>query len=152
MQTIIAKDFHWEMAHRLPFHDGGCKNLHGHSYKARVELTGEPDANGMVMDYFDLKKLVMPIVERLDHAFICDTSDTVMVEFFQKNPLKVVYVDFPTTAENIAAYFIREIQKKLQEKIITITALNVRVHETERTFAEVKVTMPAFEHQDNKLS
>lgn len=140
------------MAHRLQFHEGGCKNLHGHSYKVRVELTGEPDNHGMVMDYFDLKKLVTPIVERLDHAFICDTSDTMMVEFFQKNPLKVVYVDFPTTAENIAAYFVREIQKKLQEKMIPISSLNVRVHETERTFAEVKVTMSDLEHQGNQFS
>jgi len=42
------------MAHRLPFHDGGCRNVHGHSYSMTIELVGEPDRNGMVLDYFDM--------------------------------------------------------------------------------------------------
>lgn len=142
MLTVIAKDFHWEMAHRLPFHEGGCKNLHGHSYKVRVELAGNPDNNGMVMDYFDLKTLVAPIIERLDHAFICDTTDSIMVDFFQFHPLKVVYVDFPTTAENIALYFLREIEEKLRTLHTNILTITIRVHETERTFAEVRTDVP----------
>ncbi len=136
MTTTIAKDFHWEMAHRLPFHEGGCKNLHGHSYKLRVEIEGETDERGMVMDYYDLKSLIAPLVDALDHSFLCDRSDAVMASFFAENPLKVVYVDFPTTAENIALYFLREIKVKLAP-YKSLQHLNVRVHETERTFAEV---------------
>ncbi|MGA1250362.1 MAG: 6-pyruvoyl trahydropterin synthase family protein, partial [Candidatus Kapaibacteriota bacterium] len=53
MISRIAKEFHWEMGHRLPFHDGGCQNIHGHSYTMRVEVIGEIDpATGMVIDYF----------------------------------------------------------------------------------------------------
>ena len=35
----IAKEFRWEMGHRLPLHDGACRNLHGHTYKAVVTLS-----------------------------------------------------------------------------------------------------------------
>src|SRR5256885_5275357 len=99
MLTTIAKDFRWEMAHRLPFHEGGCRNVHGHSYQMWVELSGEPDPNGMVLDYFVLKQMVDPLVAEIDHSFLCDRADTLIVEFLEQSKLKGVYVDFPTTAE-----------------------------------------------------
>jgi 6-pyruvoyltetrahydropterin/6-carboxytetrahydropterin synthase len=64
----IAKEFKWEMGHRLPEHFDKCKNIHGHSYKMIVELEGEILESGMVMDYYDLKKIINPIVEKLDHS------------------------------------------------------------------------------------
>lgn len=138
MITRIAKEFHWEMAHRLPFHTGGCQNVHGHSYRLWVEIEGEPDSHGMVMDYLDLKMIVEPLVKQLDHSFLCDRADELMMQFFHSNSLKVNYVDFPTTAENIAAYLLKEITLRLKEsQSIPVKRLRVRVQETERTFAEV---------------
>ncbi|MFY8001955.1 MAG: 6-pyruvoyl trahydropterin synthase family protein [Candidatus Kapaibacteriota bacterium] len=138
MKTRIAKEFHWEMAHRLPLHAGGCQNVHGHSYKLWVELEGEPDSHGMVMDYYDLKTIVEPLVKQLDHSFLCDRSDELMMRFFHENTLKVNYVDFPTTAENIAVYLLKHITTRLREsQNVPIKRLCVRVHETERTYAEV---------------
>src|SRR5437868_1916429 len=61
MLTRIAKDFRWEMAHRLPEHEGGCRNVHGHSYRMWVEISGEPQANGMVLDYFEISAIVDPM-------------------------------------------------------------------------------------------
>lgn len=138
MKTRIAKDFRWEMGHRLPFHDGGCQNIHGHSYRLRVEISGEPDTNGMLLDYFDLKTIVQPLVDMLDHSFICDESDTVMCAFFRANPMKTVFVPFSTTAENIAQYILEYLKKefsKINNKRVEV--LTVRICETEDTFAEV---------------
>jgi 6-pyruvoyltetrahydropterin/6-carboxytetrahydropterin synthase len=139
MTTRIAKEFRWEMAHRLPYHTSGCQNIHGHSYRLWVEIEGEPDeTRGMVLDYLDLKSAVEPLVKQLDHAFLCDRSDELMTRFFRENTLKVVYVDFPTTAENIAAYLMKEIAKRLREsQSVLLKRLRIRLHETERTFAEV---------------
>lgn len=142
MLTRIAKEFHWEMAHRLPYHTGGCQNVHGHSYKLWVELEGEPNTQGMVLDYLELKQVVAPLVDGLDHSFLCDRSDEVMMKFFAENPLKVVIVDFPTTAENIASHLIDEISSRLQEHITAenmqrLKTIRVRVQETERTYSEV---------------
>ena len=136
MLTTIAKDFRWEMAHRLPLHEGGCRNVHGHSYRMWVELTGEPDAMGMVLDYFTLKQLVDPLVAEVDHSFLCDRSDALIVEFLERSGLKAVYVDFPSTAENIARWFFERLSILFSE-MKHLTELRVRIQETERTSAEV---------------
>lgn len=133
--TRIAREFHWEMGHRLPFHEGGCRNIHGHSYRMQVVLEGRLDAQGMVMDYFDMKALVQPLVDRVDHSFLCDDQDSTMLSFFAENPLKHVVVPFLTTAENLVGWFLSEIARLLAsyENIVTIS---VRIHETERSYAE----------------
>ncbi len=152
MLTRIAKDFRWEMAHRLPNHNGGCRNVHGHSYRMWVELTGEPDDQGMVMDYFDLKKMVDPLISEIDHAFLCDLSDTLIVNFLESSGLKAVYVDFPTTAENLAKWFFDRLKTLFnsvddgssvdeRSSMKHLSELRVRIQETERTYAEVSGTI-----------
>lgn len=133
--TRISKEFHWEMGHRLPFHEGGCRNIHGHSYRMRVVVEGRLDDHGMVLDYFDLKSLVDPLVAQLDHAFLCDDNDAEMLAFFAANPLKHVVVPFLSTAENLAGWFLDQIAHKLHP-YKNIVAITVRIHETERTYAE----------------
>ncbi len=140
MLTRIAKDFRWEMAHRLPEHTGGCRNVHGHSYRMWIELAGEPDEQGMVLDYFTLMEMVAPLVAEIDHAFICDRSDTLIVNFLESSGLKAVYVDFPTTAENIAKWFFERL-RFLFAPMKHLSELRVRIEETERTYAEVSGTI-----------
>ncbi|NQW30989.1 MAG: 6-carboxytetrahydropterin synthase [Ignavibacteria bacterium] len=133
--TRISKQFRWEMGHRLPNHNGLCKNVHGHGYEAHVILDGHVDATGMVMDYFDLKTMVQPIIDELDHCFMVDESDVVMKEFFASHPMKVVELNAPTTAENIASYLVKRISTQFPENH-NVTRLTVRVFETEKTYAE----------------
>jgi len=136
MRTSIAKQFRWEMGHRLPNHPGLCRNIHGHSYEAQVILVGEPDESGMVMDYFDVKTMVQPLIDQLDHCFLLDASDTVMKEFFVSHPMKVVEINVPTTAENIAHYLLQHIISQLPVGH-RIESVKVRIYETEKTYAEV---------------
>jgi 6-pyruvoyltetrahydropterin/6-carboxytetrahydropterin synthase len=130
----IAKEFHWEMGHRLPFHSGKCKNLHGHSYKCMVELTGDPDSNGMVVDYFDLKKVIGPIIAELDHSFMVSKNDKEVIETLDKLNSQKVVVDFESTAENICLYLLDKIKSSNLPK--NIHSIKVRVFETENTYAE----------------
>lgn len=139
MRTAISKQFRWEMGHRLPFHDGLCKNIHGHSYEAHVILIGEPDAHGMVMDYFDVKTMMQPIIDELDHCFLLDDGDDVLAQFFHDHPMKVVRVSFPTTAENIARYLVDRAVAALPPNH-RIDIVRIRVYETEKTYAEVERT------------
>ncbi len=136
MYTKISKTFRWEMAHRLPFHEGGCRNVHGHSYAMTIEVAGMPDGNGMVLDYFDLSSILAPMIEEIDHSFLCDRSDALCRDFLESSKLKAVFVDFPTTAENIAQWFF----EKLSDAFVVhknIHELRIAVAETERTSAEV---------------
>lgn len=140
MRTTISKQFRWEMGHRLPLHDGLCKNVHGHSYEAHVILSGEPDASGMVMDYFDLKTIVQPLIDELDHCFLLDDSDTVMHAFFAQHPMKIVRVPFPSTAENIARMLAERVAKNIPASA-AIDEVKVRVYETEKTYAETAIQL-----------
>jgi len=137
MLTTISKRFRWEMGHRLPQHDGLCKNLHGHSYAMKVFLTGEPDSSGMVMDYFDVTSLVAPLIAELDHAFIADKHDTEVVSFLTANNLKMVVIDVPTTAENLAVYALQFVLSKLPKQH-TLVKVALSIQETEKTSAFIE--------------
>ena len=137
MRTTISKQFRWEMGHRLPMHKGLCRNIHGHSYEAHIILSGELDEQGMVMDYFDMKGLIQSKVDELDHAFLCDASDAVVLEFLKEHNLKHVIVNFPTTAENIARMLCDHVVSMLPAEH-RLDAVKIRVFETEKTYAEVE--------------
>jgi 6-pyruvoyltetrahydropterin/6-carboxytetrahydropterin synthase len=130
----IAKEFTWEMGHRLSFHKGKCKNLHGHSYKCMIELTGDPDASGMVLDYFDMKTIIEPIIDNFDHAFMVYENDFEVIEALEKLNSRKVVVDFETTAENICLYILKQIRSSDLPK--NVKSVKVRVMETDNSYAE----------------
>jgi len=136
----IAKNFTWEMGHRLPFHDGGCQNIHGHSYSMRVMVKGKLDENGMVVDYFDIRSAVAPIVDRLDHAFLCDESDSDVLGFLRQSGSKHVAVPFSSTAENIAAWLLDQVLGALSS-YSNVETVSVRLRETTATYAEVSASL-----------
>ena len=130
----IAKEFRWEMGHRLPDHFGKCKNIHGHSYKMLVEFSGELDKSGMIIDYYDVEKIINPVIEKLDHAFMVNKNDKVVLDFLEKMDSKRVVVNFESTAENICKYLLNEVSKtSLPENVKEI---KVRVQETTEDYAE----------------
>ena len=130
----IAKEFHWEMGHRLPEHFGLCKNIHGHSYKMIVVFEGELDEHGMVIDFYDVEKIINPIIEKLDHAFMVKNDDKITLEFLEKLDSKKVVVDFFATVENICIYISDKIIKSNLPK--NIKFIKVRVYETSEDYAE----------------
>ena len=130
----IAKEFRWEMGHRLPEHFGLCKNIHGHSYKMIVEFEGELDKNQMVIDYYDVEKIVNPVMEKLDHSFMVTEDDKIVLEFLEKMKSKKVVVNFNSTAENICNYLLAEIKKCSLPS--NISSVKVRVYETQFDYAE----------------
>jgi 6-pyruvoyltetrahydropterin/6-carboxytetrahydropterin synthase len=135
----IAKEFHWEMGHRLPEHFGKCKNIHGHSYKMIVEVEGDVLDSGMVMDYYDLKKIVNPIIEEVDHAFMVYKNDKKIVEFLEEMNSKKIVVDFQSTVENICRYFLDKINSAGLPN--NVNSLNVRIYETHDDYAEEKILL-----------
>jgi 6-pyruvoyltetrahydropterin/6-carboxytetrahydropterin synthase len=129
----VAKEFSWEMGHRLPFHQGKCKNLHGHSYRAIIEFEGTVDENGMVVDFYAMKQMVQPVIEQLDHAFVLHKGDTDISEFLKNQGSKVCLLDFHSTAENLCTFLLSGISPSCPENIQSIT---VRLYETADAYAE----------------
>lgn len=78
---LIYKEFRFEAAHRLPHHSGKCYRLHGHSWIGRVyvksnNLIQEGDKQGMVIDFEDIKKYLIPLLEQfLDHHYLNETME-----------------------------------------------------------------------------
>lgn len=133
----ISKQYRWEMGHRLPFHKGLCKNIHGHSYTMFVEITGKLDKNGMIIDFFDLNKIVKPIIEKYDHAFLCWKGDKKVLNFLTKNKMKKVVVDYHSTVENICSDFLDNLTNKLLDiKNHKFEELTVKIYESPNSYAE----------------
>jgi 6-pyruvoyltetrahydropterin/6-carboxytetrahydropterin synthase len=133
----IAKEFHWEMGHRLPEHFGLCKNIHGHSYKMILTVEGEMNQQQMVIDYYDLEKIISPIIQELDHAFMVNKDDKLVLEFLNQINSKKVVVDFDATVENICLFILNKIKTASLPK--NIKAIAVRIYETQFDYAEERL-------------
>lgn len=69
----VFKEFTFEAAHRLPHvpADHKCARLHGHSFAVRISVQGPLDARlGWVMDFADIKRIVGPVIDELDHRYL----------------------------------------------------------------------------------
>jgi len=143
MDSIIrvTKEFPFEMAHVLWNYDGPCRNVHGHSYRLFVTITGTPindpgnPKNGMVIDFSDLKSIVKKeIVSVFDHAVVVSSRyEKEKRDMFTKLFGNTVIVDYQPTCENLVADFAEKIAKHLPGGV---TLHNLKLYETATSFAE----------------
>ena len=138
----ITKQFNFETGHALYGYDGKCKNVHGHSYKLSVTVTGEPISDnsnvkyGMVIDFGDLKKIVKEeIVDLFDHAtvFNKNTPHVELAKELQDRGHHVLLVDYQPTSEMMVIDFAKKIKARLPENIELFA---VKLQETETSYAE----------------
>jgi 6-pyruvoyltetrahydropterin/6-carboxytetrahydropterin synthase len=141
----VAKRFRWEAAHRIPWHEAGCRHLHGHSYRMMVELEGEPtDASpgggAMLIDFKHVKRMVAPVVDAMDHATLVHASDTELREAVEVLDSKVYVMPADTTAENVALHVAAEIQQRGADVLRAhgVETIRVQVWETETCYAEAE--------------
>jgi 6-pyruvoyltetrahydropterin/6-carboxytetrahydropterin synthase len=69
----IYKDIVFEAAHRLPnvAPSHRCYNLHGHTFRCRVECEGPLEPRlGWVVDFADVDAAVGPVVREIDHKYL----------------------------------------------------------------------------------
>ena len=140
----IVKEYRWEMGHRLRFHDGVCRNLHGHSYKLSIELTGKQNETGMLIDFYELDKIVSPIISKFDHAFFAAEEDVELIKALKSLDSNVIIKDFEPTAENLSCYFADKFSDS--HFPANIEQIRVRIYESEESFAETEINF-----EKNKL-
>ena len=137
----VTKEFPFEMAHVLWNYDGPCKNVHGHSYRLFVTLSGFPTdnkdnpKNGMVIDFSDLKSIVKKqIVNIFDHSVVLSNRiDEEKTEMFKKMFGNTVLVDYQPTCENLVADFADRIAPHLPTGV---KLHSLRLYETATSYAE----------------
>lgn len=70
-RVAITKEFLFDAAHHLEMYEGKCRNIHGHTYKLAITISGYLNQLGMVIDFYDLQKIVNGlIIDKLDHHYL----------------------------------------------------------------------------------
>jgi len=127
------------MAHAIDGYSGACRHVHGHSYElhvtARNLLDGKDDylpAPGFVVDFKEIKQLMEPIIESLDHKLVLS------LDYLEKYPgfrdlENLVTWDYEPSAENILIYVRHALQKKL---LPNIELHKLKIYETNNSYAE----------------
>ncbi len=137
----VTKEFSFEMAHVLWNYDGPCKNVHGHSYRLFVTLSGSPvdnpenPKNGMVIDFGDLKSIVKKqIVNIFDHSVVLsDRIEKGKTDLFARLFGNTVLVSYQPTCENLVADFAERISTHLPSGV---RLHSLKLYETATSFAE----------------
>jgi 6-pyruvoyltetrahydropterin/6-carboxytetrahydropterin synthase len=81
VRTSITRTFRFEAAHQLPWHEGKCRHLHGHSYRLEVTVSGPVGPQGIVLDFADLRAEVeRAVIDRYDHRYLNDLMDNPTAE------------------------------------------------------------------------
>ena len=87
-----------------------CRRMHGHSFVVDVCIAGDIDPEtGILMDFGDIKQVVKPLIEQLDHYVLNEvgeaTNDALLM-----NP----------TSENLAKWFFDKLLAQLPIYSVTI--------------------------------
>lgn len=119
--VAIGRTFSFAASHKIdglvPGHK--CSRLHGHTYEVVVELAGQLDEVGFVVDFGELEWVAALIESTLDHQHLNDILDV--------NP----------TSENLALWFLDRVVGWADDEELAARVQDVRVtvKESPRTYA-----------------
>jgi 6-pyruvoyltetrahydropterin/6-carboxytetrahydropterin synthase len=122
-------------------YDGVCANIHGHSYRLLVTVSGnvneiqENPKLGMVIDFGDLKNIISEeILDHFDHSLaVYDKTGADIKEQMKNITRHILFLPFQPTCENLTIYFAGMIKKRLPANI---QLHSLRLHETPASYAE----------------
>jgi 6-pyruvoyltetrahydropterin/6-carboxytetrahydropterin synthase len=128
----VSKDhFAFCSGHFISYEGDKCERLHGHNYRASVEVEGSLDVNHYVFDFIALKHLTKAVTDDLDHYMLLPTRNPYIA--VQEGPgcVRVNYKDrewlFPrsdcvllpvenTTAELLARYIAHRLAEEMRRR------------------------------------
>ena len=139
---VEKETFTFAAAHFLLFHDGDCERVHGHNYRAWVEIAGTLEENDYVLDFLAVKPVMKEICDRLDHRVLLpkDNPDLKIEEV--DGSIEARYRDFRycfpatdvmllpirnTSAELLAQYICREFKQEVNQRFRTVHLAVIRV-------------------------
>ncbi len=101
----------FDAAHFLAGYDGKCRNIHGHRWRAEIEIQGKElksygQERGMLTDFSILKKDFKELTDRFNHTLIVekDSLSGALLSLLRQEGFSVTEVPFRPTAEEFARY------------------------------------------------
>ena len=145
---IRKEYFKFSSAHFLIFPDGSSERLHGHNYRVAVGIRGSLSPQGLVLDFRAVKPVVRELCDELDEHWLIPGEHPVLTHAVRPDGVcevhyRGLYYAAPaddvivlpinnTSSENLAAWFGRELRKRLAERFseVEVHRLRVAVEET----------------------
>lgn len=142
-EVAIAREIQCDVGHRIAGHEGACRNVHGHRYRILVTASGIVSQKsgesefGMVADFGFLKEIMMTeIHSNIDHGFMICKNDEPLLSFLQTQGQRLLVLDGPPTAENLAIWCYNKMAEACHNKGRTVQIRSVTVWETPNCYAE----------------
>ncbi|WNB93101.1 6-carboxytetrahydropterin synthase QueD [Bacillus sp. NEB1478] len=124
-RVAVCKEFTFDAAHHLHCYEGKCKNLHGHTYKLVITMSGFVNEIGIAVDFGEIKEIFKSAIDaKLDHRY-----------------LNEVLPPMNTTAENMIVWMWEQIEKELQIRGLADQGHRIeelKLYETPTSFAIMK--------------
>lgn len=124
-RVALTKEFTFDSAHHLHLYEGKCKNMHGHTYRLIMTLSGYVNEIGICVDFSDMKRIYEETIkQRLDHRY-----------------LNEVMPAMNTTAENMIVWIWEELDRKLMEEGLAAQGTRLEelvLYETPTSYATLK--------------
>lgn len=156
--TVEGVRLRFAAAHMATLGDD-LEPLHGHNYEVSCRVEGPLTADGWVIDFSVLKRLVREVCERLDHRFLLQMRSP-LLEIMERGDAVTIkhgpssYV-FPardvarlpitnTTAELLAEWIANEVRASLPWEYDNIRRILVNVGEMPGQSAGFTLTIPTF--------
>lgn len=136
----ISRKIEFDYGHTLPNSFSFCNQLHGHRAVVVATVEGklidrtDDGEEGMVMDFKFLKEIMIrEIHDVLDHGFAVWKKDKEDLDFIMRRNTRVLVTEEPPTAECLAKWAYRQIERRLPQGVKLI---NVRWYETPNNWAD----------------
>lgn len=110
---VVRVEARFESAHYLREYRGISEPLHGHSYKVDADLAargGGIDSDAIAVDFVSARRKLESLAKKLDYACINDVPP---------------FTDINPSAENIAAWFHRELSAAVADENAVVTSVTI---------------------------
>ncbi len=122
---VEKEAFNFACAHFLIFADGSREPLHGHNYRAWVEVEGELGPGHYVLDYITFKPIVKKLCDELDHKTILPAKSPYLKVKAGKEQVLAEYRDGTQFAFPAADSLVLDLPNTSTELLATLLAHRV---------------------------
>ncbi|MDD2717458.1 MAG: 6-carboxytetrahydropterin synthase QueD [Candidatus Wallbacteria bacterium] len=121
MYTLKIKE-KFSAAHFLPGYPHECRRMHGHNFFVEAFVQGNTlDEFGILIDFKELKKIVISAISDYDHFLLNDLAD---------------FKELSPSSENISRICYSKINLLIQQKYPDCKLVSVRIWESENCYVE----------------